>query len=104
MLRASVIILLLLSTAGFSQSSEKYKSDYARFYKAEDLYKKMKYSAAEEEFKLFMAEQDDPNDPLYSSAMYYSALSAIKHQHFIIFHTLLILKKAIKQPWKDLPN
>ncbi len=81
MLRASVIILLLLSTAGFSQSSEKYKSDYARFYKAEDLYKKMKYSAAEEEFKLFMAEQDDPNDPLYSSAMYYSALSALHLYH-----------------------
>lgn len=81
MLRASVIILLFLSTAVFSQSSEKYKSDYARFYKAEDLYEKMKYSAAEEEFKLFMSEQGDANDPLYAKAMYYSALSALHLYH-----------------------
>lgn len=81
MLRASVIILLFLSTAVFSQSSEKYKGDYARFYKAEDLYEKMKYSAAEEEFKLFMSEQSDANDPLYVKAMYYSALSALHLYH-----------------------
>jgi tetratricopeptide (TPR) repeat protein len=81
MLRASVIILLFLSAAAFSQSTEKYESDYARFYKAEDLYEKMKYSAAEEEFKIFMQEQGDMNDPLYSKAMYYSALSALHLYH-----------------------
>ncbi|NOQ73324.1 MAG: tetratricopeptide repeat protein [Crocinitomix sp.] len=81
MLRASVIILLFLSTAVFSQSTEKYKGDYARFYKAEDLYEKMKYSAAEEEFNHFMAGQRDHNDPIYVKAMYYSALSALHLYH-----------------------
>ena len=81
MLRASVIILLFLSTAVFSQSTEKYKSEYARFFKAEDLYEKGKYSAAEEEFKLFMVELADLNDPLYVKAKYYSAISALKLYH-----------------------
>ncbi|MFT5820183.1 MAG: tetratricopeptide (TPR) repeat protein [Crocinitomix sp.] len=81
MLRASVIILLFLSTAVFSQSTEKYNGEYARFYKAEDLYEKMKYSAAEEEFNRFMAGQNDVNDPIYVKAMYYSALSALHLYH-----------------------
>lgn len=81
MLRISVIIFLLLSSVAFSQSSEKYKSDYARFYKAEDLYEKAKFGAAQEEFKIFMSELDDVNDPLYIKANYYSALSALHLYH-----------------------
>lgn len=81
MLRAGVIILIFLSTAVFGQSTEKYKSEYARFYKAEDLYEKAKYSAAHEEFGLFMTELGDVNDPLYVKAKYYNALSALHLYH-----------------------
>lgn len=81
MLRASVVFLLLMSTIVFSQSSEKYESDYARFYKAEDLFEKGKYSAAEEEFKLFTLEFNEPNDPLFIKAKYYSAISALRLYH-----------------------
>lgn len=81
MLRTSVIILLFLSASVFSQSSEKYTSDYARFYQAEDLFEKAKFSAAQEEFVLFMNELQDVNDPFYVKAKYYSAISALRLYH-----------------------
>ena len=77
MLRASVLFLFFVSVLSFGQSSEKYKSEYARFYKAEDLYEKAKFSAAQEEFDLFTEEFGDANDPLYIKARYYGALSAL---------------------------
>ena len=81
MLKASVIFFLLLSVVGFSQSTEKYKSEYARFYTGEELYEKSKYGAAQEEFNLFMEELGEVNDPLYVKASYYSAVSALKLYH-----------------------
>lgn len=81
MLRASIILLLFVNTTVFSQGSEKYESSYARFYTAEDLFEKAKYSAAEEEFNLFIAEFDHPTDPLYIKAKYYSAISALRLYH-----------------------
>ena len=81
MLKASVIFFLFLSVVGFSQSTEKYKSEYARFYTGEELYEKSKYGAAQEEFNLFMEELGEVNDPLYVKASYYSAVSALKLYH-----------------------
>ncbi len=81
MLRASVVFLLLMSTVVFSQSSEKYVSEYAQFYKAEDLFEKGKYGAAQEEFKLFTNTLNEPNNPLFIKAKYYSAISALRLYH-----------------------
>ncbi|WP_027418913.1 tetratricopeptide repeat protein [Crocinitomix catalasitica] len=81
MLRAVSVILICLSISAFSQSTEKYKSDYERFYKAEDLYEKGKFSAAEKEFNLFIKEYNEANDPLFIKANYYAALSALKLYH-----------------------
>lgn len=81
MLKASVVLLLCLSTAVFSQSSEKYQSDYARFYSGEDLYEKEKYSAAQDEFQQFMVELRDVNDPLYIKSRYYGAICALRLYH-----------------------
>lgn len=81
MLRVSVILFLFASFSVLAQSTEKYKSDYALFYQGEDLYEKAKFSAAEESFKLFMAEFNDVNDPFYIKASFYSALSALHLYH-----------------------
>ncbi len=81
MLKAIFILLLFVSTTVFSQGSEKYESIYARFYTAEDLFEKAKYSAAEEEFNLFMEELDNPTDPLYIKAKYYAAISTLRLYH-----------------------
>jgi len=66
---------------GYTQTSDKYESKYVRFYRAEDLYEKVKYSAAHEEFNAFMEELQDANDPLYVKSKYYMALSALHLYH-----------------------
>lgn len=48
-----------------------------RYWTAEELFEKEKYSAAQEEFKLFMQENGDLNDPFFIKARYYHALSAL---------------------------
>jgi tetratricopeptide (TPR) repeat protein len=81
MLRAISILLLWVSITAYSQSTEKYVGDYERFYTAEELYEKAKFSAAEKEFNLFIQELNEPNDPFYIKAKYYAALSALKLYH-----------------------
>ena len=76
-----VICLLFLCSTAFGQSSDKYTTVYEKYNQAEDLYEKEKYSAAQEEFQLFMAELDDVNDPFYVKARYYSAISALRLYH-----------------------
>ncbi len=81
MLRVLFIAILTLSLTASAQQTEKYKGEYTRFYKAEDLFEKEKYGAAQEEFKVFMKESGDVNDPLYIKAKYYNALSALYLYH-----------------------
>lgn len=81
MRKAGFIFILFISIIGFSQSTEKYKSKYARFYTGEELFEKKKYSAAQEEFRLFTEELSAINDPLYVKAKYYGAVSALKLYH-----------------------
>lgn len=81
MLRVSFILTLFISITVFGQQSDKYRSEYARFYKAEDLFEKEKFSAAHEEFKIFMKEEVDPENPLYVKAKYYNALCALYLYH-----------------------
>lgn len=74
--------LILLFFAGFTsevkaQLSNKYTTEDARFYKAEDLYEKEKYAAAQEEFKLYLNENTEANHPYHIKAQYYIAVSAL---------------------------
>lgn len=77
MARIYVILILLISTAAFGQTSEKYNSEYADFYKAEDLYEKEQYGSAKQEFRDFINELDEPNNPMQIKARYYEAISAL---------------------------
>ncbi|MBN4070942.1 tetratricopeptide repeat protein [Crocinitomix catalasitica] len=81
MLRVSVLLFFFIPLSALTQSSVKYTSDYARYYVAEDLYEKAKYSADREEFQLFMEENDDIEDPLFIKAKFYHAMSALRLYH-----------------------
>ena len=62
----------------YGQTSEKYNSDYADFYRGEELYEKEHYAAARKEFRDFIDGYDHPNDPMYIKARYYEAVSALE--------------------------
>lgn len=74
-----LLFLFSLLTAPFifGQTSEKYSSEYANFYRAEELFEKEQYNSAREVFAEFLAEFKDKNDPQYIKARYYEGLSAL---------------------------
>jgi TolA-binding protein len=61
-----------------AQVSEKYSSEYANFYRAEELFQKQQFAAARIEFRNFLNEWQKPNDPLYVKALYYEGISALE--------------------------
>ena len=72
-------LLFCICTFGvFSQTSEKYNSDYENFYRAEELFQKEQYAAARIEFRAFLDEYRVTNDPMYIKAAYYEGLSALE--------------------------
>lgn len=71
------IALLFLTCQAYAQTSEKYNSDYANFYRAEELFQKEQYGAARKEFRTFMDAYPEVNDPMYIKASYYEAISAL---------------------------
>lgn len=76
--RILIIISLLICFSGFSQSSEKYNSDYENYYRAEDLFLKEQYAAARKEFRIFMDGYTDRDDPFYIKAAYYEGVAALE--------------------------
>lgn len=76
--RLLVILFLILGSHVFAQTSEKYNSDYANFYRAEELYQKQQYSAARKEFRNFIDGFSNPTDPMYIKALYYEGVSALE--------------------------
>lgn len=76
--RLFLYLILILSLDLQAQSSERYNSVYADFYRAEDLYRKEQYAAARKEFRLFMDGHQKVNDPLFIKAAYYEGLSALE--------------------------
>ena len=76
--RILFILLVLCSNGVYSQSSDKYNSQYENFYRAEELYTKEQYSAARKEFRIFINGFDNTNDPMYVKANYYEAVSALE--------------------------
>jgi hypothetical protein len=78
MVKQLLLVLILLPLTTFGQQTEKYVSDYTTFYKAEELYEKAQFSAAREEFRTFVNQFKNENDPLYIKALYYEGISALE--------------------------
>jgi tetratricopeptide (TPR) repeat protein len=71
------LLFIVQSILVSAQVSDKYSSDYSRFYRAEDLFEKQKYSASQKEFEIFLLEQENSDHPYYVKAKYYHALNAL---------------------------
>lgn len=78
MSRFLVLIFVISSLSVFGQTSEKYNSVYAGFYRAEELFQKQQFGSARNEFRDFINSFKDKNDPLYIQAMYYEGISALE--------------------------
>ena len=63
MIKNLIYLLVVFPVFVFSQTSGKYKSEYVRFYKAEELFQKEHYASARIEFRTFIQEQKDIRDP-----------------------------------------
>lgn len=73
-----LLISLFLTSFVWSQASSKYKSEYANFYRGEELFEKEQYSAAREVFAEFLSSFKDRQDPQYIKARYYMGISALE--------------------------
>ena len=73
-----VFIFVSIGVQLLAQTSEKYNSEYANFYRAEELFQKEQFGAARYEFRTFINKFDKKNDPQYQKALYYEALSALE--------------------------
>lgn len=62
----------------YSQTSDKYNSEYENYHRAEGLFEKEQYSAARKEFSTFLQGIVNTNDPMYIKASYYEAVSALE--------------------------
>lgn len=76
--RLLVVLFLSISSISISQTSEKYNSDYANFFRAEELYQKQQYVAARKEFRNFLNSFPQTTDPMYIKALYYEGVSALE--------------------------
>lgn len=78
--RILIILFAVFVSVAYSQSSEKYNSEYENFYRAEELFVKEQYAAARIEFRAFIDgfDKSRPNDPSFVKAQYYEAVSALE--------------------------
>ena len=70
-------LVSFFAVGAMAQTSEKYNSVYADFYRGEDLYVKAQYSAARAEFRAFINKVPEATDPMVIKARYYEGLSAL---------------------------
>ncbi len=70
--------VLIFTQFSWGQSTDKYNSPYAGFYRAEELFLKEQYSAARKEFHDFTASFKEVNDPFFIKAKYYEGVSALE--------------------------
>ena len=73
-----LIFTLAISYNLSAQTSEKYNSDYANYYRGEELFEKEQYGAARKVFREFLDGFDHPQDPFVIKARYYEAISALE--------------------------
>ncbi len=74
----SVCTILFLSALVSAQTTEKYNSEYENFYRAEELFEKEQFGAARIEFRNFINNFNNPNDPQFVKALYYEGLAALE--------------------------
>ena len=67
-----------LTSGILAQSTEKYNGPYANFYRAEELFEKEQFAAARYEFRAFIQQHQNTNDPLYIKALYYEGIAALE--------------------------
>ncbi len=72
------LLLLGIGNSVFSQQSNKYTSDYASFYRAEDLFNKGQFAAARDVFRTFIDKTKSETDPMVVKAHYYEGVSALE--------------------------
>ncbi|MDX1653334.1 MAG: tetratricopeptide repeat protein [Brumimicrobium sp.] len=73
-----VLFLVVFSHAFlYGQTTKKYSSEYADFYRGEELFQKEQFSAAREVFSAFIENFGNENDPQYIKARYYQGISAL---------------------------
>lgn len=73
-----IVSTIFFTSTGWCQTSEKYAGEYASFFRAEELFEKEQFSAARNEFRLFLNKHHQPNDPLFIKARYYEGISALE--------------------------
>jgi len=84
MVKLKAILLLLFVVQSLfvtAQINDKHSSEFARFYNAEDLFEKQKYSASQKEYETFINEKQDENHPFVIKARFYYALNALYLYH-----------------------
>ena len=79
----AILLLIFVAQSLFvsSQINDKHSSEYARFYTAEDLFEKQKYSASQKEYELFINEIKEENHPYVIKARFYYALNSLYLYH-----------------------
>jgi tetratricopeptide (TPR) repeat protein len=69
---------LMVTIFSFSQTTEKYESEYENYFRAEELFEKEQYAAARLEFRNFIETSTNKEDPFHVKARYYEAVSALE--------------------------
>jgi len=79
----AIILLIFVAQSIFvtAQINDKHSSEFTRFYNAEDLFEKQKYSASQKEYETFIIEQKDNNHPYVIKAKFYYALNSLYLYH-----------------------
>jgi len=79
----AILLLIFVAQSIFvsAQINTIHSSDFVRFYNAEDLFEKQKYSASQKEYGLFINEQKDENHPYVIKARFYYALNSLYLYH-----------------------
>jgi len=79
----AILLLIFVAQSIFvsAQINDKHSSEFARFYNAEDLFEKQKYSASQKEYALFINEHKDDNHPFVIKARFYYALNSLYLYH-----------------------
>ncbi len=78
--RFLVIVALFVILPVSAQMTAKYTSEYVVFQRAQDLFEKEQYGAARNEFRAYLDKCTQKNDPTYTKALYYEAISALELQ------------------------
>jgi tetratricopeptide (TPR) repeat protein len=68
----------MVTTLSFSQTTEKYDSEYENYFRAEELFEKKQYAAARIEFRNFIETSVNKEDPFHIKARYYEAVAALE--------------------------